>query len=233
MKNILLGLALSIFTTASVFAADGIISTSATSPRPNLITVSGTGTLEVAPEIAMIDLTITTRSNVSRDAQNENAVLTAQLTKALNEKYRSGIISIKTTSFTVQPEVNPEDPRTITGYVVRHALQVRFNFVEGLGEALDVAIANGATTIDFIQFGLKDEKKYSLQSLKVAMNDASSKASAIAGSVGRKLIRVVKVVEGQYMVGSQKDAAQDREGGTEIYPRMVSVTSNLTVTYEF
>ena len=232
MKNILLGLALTIFTTASVFAADGTISTSANSSRPNLITVSGTGNLEVAPDMATIDLTIATRSEVSRDAQNENAVLTERLTNALTEKYRSAV-TIKTSSYTVQPETLPEDPRTIVGYVVRHSLQVRFNFVEGLGDAVDLAIANGATTIDYIQFGLKNEKQYSLQSLKLAMDDATSKASAIAGSVGRKIIRVVKVVEGQYMVGSEKDAAQDREGGTEIYPRMVNVTANLTVTYEF
>lgn len=233
MKNILFGLALSLFTTSTIFAADGTFSTSAHSPRPDIITVNGLGSLEVAPNMATVDLTVLTRSTVSRNAQNENAVLTQQLTTALNQKYRGAIGSIKTTSYTIQPEYVPEDPRTITGYVVRHSLQIRFNFVDGLGDAVDLAAANGATTIDFIQFGLQNEKPYTLQSLKLAMTDANSKAAAIAGSVGRKIIRVIKVSEGQFMVGSDKDSAQDRESGTQIFPRMVNVTANLAVTYEF
>ena len=233
MKNILSALVLSVFATATVFAADGKFSTSLPSAtaKGNHITVMGTGNLEVDPDMATIDLTIMTRSSVSRDAQNENAVLTKRLTTAINEKYRGTVI--KTTSYSVQPEYLPDDPKTITGFVVRHSLSIRFNFVEGLGDAVDLAIESGATNIDYIQFGLQNQKDYELQTLKLAMQDSLSKATAIAESAGRKIIRVVKVSEGQYSVGSDKDAAQDREEGTEIYPRIVNVSATLTVTYEF
>ena len=183
--------------------------------------------------MATVDLSVTTKSTVSRDAQNQNAIETQRLIEAITSKYRLPSTQIKTTSYTVSPEYDPNDSRTILGYVVRHGLSFKLLFIEGVGDFVDTALANGATTIDFINFGLQQPKQFQLQAMKLAMDDAAAKANAITSSVGRRVIRVIRVSQGQYAVGSDKNAAQDRDPGTEIYPTTVVINASLEVTFEF
>lgn len=241
MKALLVGL-ISSFLTIS-YATDSTVTNSfaftpsketlKSAKKSDVITVIGAGKLQVAPDMATVIISVTTRGETSAAAQSLNAVESRRLVEALTQKYELGKGQITTASFVVSPEYNPNEPTVIIGYVARHTLAVKVNFVEGLGDLLDLAVASGATSIEYIQFGLQDQKRYELDSLKLAMRDAQAKATVIAESVGRTLKRVIKVTEGQYSIGSEKQAADDRQPGTEIFPSPVIITANLTVTYEF
>jgi uncharacterized protein YggE len=231
MKYIFAGLILSLFTLSTAYAVDGNFP--ARTSKSDTITIAGTGSLEIAPEIATISLAITTRSQVSSEAQSQNAIETKRLTDALTQRYGLQKNQITTTSYTLTQELDPNNPNVVIGYVVRHNLAISVNFVDGLGEFLDLATASGATSIEYIQFGLKDQKAYELQALRLSMQDAHTKASAIADSVGRRIIRVVKVSEGEYSSDSGRRDAQTREPGTEIFPSPITITATLTVTYAF
>lgn len=236
MKTLLIGFVLSFLTVSQ--AADSFVFSPSREAlksikKSDTITVIGSGSLQVAPDMATVLLSVTTRGETSAAAQTRNAVESRRLIEALNQKYDLEKGQITTTSFVVSPEYNPNEPNVIVGYVAKHTLSVKVNFVEDLGDLLDLAISSGATSIEYIQFGIQDQKRYELNSLKLAMRDAQAKATVIAESVGRSLKRVVKVTEGQYSFSSEKQAANDRQPGTEIFPSPVVITANLTVTYEF
>lgn len=232
MKNILLALTITFLVTASYATAE--LKPSSRTTLTDTISVAGNGMLEVMPDQATINFVVMTKSKASRDAQNQNAAETNRLVSALTEAYRLPKTQIKTTSYTVTPEYDSTDSRTLIGYVVRHELAIQFKFVDGLGSVLDLALASGATTIEYIHYGLQDSKEVEKQTLRLAMQDSLAKATIIAESAGRSIIRVIKVSEGQYAFsGADKSAADDREPGTEIYPLMVTVSANLNVIYKF
>lgn len=229
MKNQILTFIISMFIAMTIQASENLIPFHKVS---NTLSVDGIGSLSVSPDVSVVALTVLTRAESAKLAQDENAIQTKRLSNSLIQKYNLRKGQITTSGFTISADRNPEDPNLITGYTVRHSLLVRVFFVEKIGELLDLAIMSGATTIDFVQFELKDQKKYELNALKIAMNDARLKADAIANSIGRKIIRVIKVTEGQYSIENEKQA-DEREIGTEIFPSPVNITLSLSVTFEF
>ena len=235
MRKILIGIVSSFLTVANASNEIALYQNklSPTHKKIDVITVNGTGIVEVDPDTANVIVTVTTRALNSTDAQKQNADKTKRLIAELTEKYNLEKEQITTVSYTINAEYNPNDPNVVIGYVARHTLSFKLNFVDGLGGFLDSAIIFGATSIEYIQFGLQNQKVFELESLKIAMQNAKDKAAAIAESAGRSLIRIVKVTEGQFLVGSDKEAVQDHVTGTEIYPRPVTITANISVTYEF
>ena len=63
------------------------------------------------------------------------------------------------------------------------------------GKIVDTATGAGATRIDGLQFGLKDDSAARAQALKAAVQKARSKADAMASGVGLKVGTVIVVQE--------------------------------------
>ena len=92
-----------------------------------LITVSGNGELQVAPDVAYINVGIETRAATAKEAQAKNANQFAAMEKVLYDTYKMAKKDVKTVGFYVQPEYkyNEKDGTSkVTGYVATHTVQI-------------------------------------------------------------------------------------------------------------
>jgi uncharacterized protein YggE len=200
----------------------------------NRISVSGSGRIDVQPEMATISMSVMTRSQYAKEAQAMNALQSEQLKRALVQKFSLGENDLISSSYTVMPEYQV-DSHVIIGYIVTHSFDMKLKDISRVGDAVDTAGQSGATSIDSIQFGLTNQKDYELKTLKLAMDDALIKAQTIAAAAGREISKVLSVAQNGFNVQAKRYSSpeKDEAPGTDINPDLITITANLTVVYEF
>ncbi|MDK2918003.1 MAG: uncharacterized protein PWQ37_736 [Candidatus Petromonas sp.] len=172
----------------------------------NIITVNGTGTLKVKPDIAYINVGIEIFSEDAQKAQAQNREI---MDKVITEIKKVGIKDedIKTVVYDIYRTTRYEpkkfdgkydkEART-EGYNVRNIVEVRIRDIESVGKIIDAASSSGANIINSIKFGVEDEEKYYNDALKLAMKNAFGKAETIGESFGGKISKPYSVVENGY-----------------------------------
>lgn len=200
----------------------------------NTVTAPGSATVTAAPDIAVISVSVAATADTAEAARSQVAEAAQQLQTALeNAGYE-----VNTTSYRLFPEYDySKDRRELVGY---RAVQV-FEFEtqpDAAGEAVDLAINNGATSVNYIRFALTDEHRKELrqQALKAAVNDARSDAEAVAAAANRSVGSVLSIqigsTGGVIPYEARLAAASADAAGTSFDPGPVTVTATVTVTYE-
>lgn len=216
------------------FLAALVLSVSAfAAPAPNVISVSGTGRIEVDPNLAIVDLAVVTRARDAKEAQASNAVESERLTGLLFGEFRIEKNDIRTTGYSVRPEYRDYESREIIGYIVTNSLAVRVQDLSAVGNLLDRAGESNAVQVNHVQFGLSNQREYELKALKLAVEDSREKAEVIAAATGRTVLKVRRVSQDTYRVEAKREQADARAPGTEVHPGIVVVSADLTVEYLF
>ncbi|MGM9540108.1 SIMPL domain-containing protein [Anaerovibrio sp.] len=163
-------------------------------PGPAVISVSGRGSVDVAPDMATVNIGIVTTGKTAQLAQAENARIASDVTAALG---KLGIFSKDIqTHYTMSPVYEKGDYRKVAGYRASNTVTVTVNDVDKTGKVIDTALSSGATDVNGLSFGLKDVKSVRNSALQMAVQDARSKADAIAGALGVNIIGIQNVKEG-------------------------------------
>lgn len=169
------------------------------------ISVSGTGKLSSAPDIAEIQV------GVRSQAPTAQAALAAN-NESMNAMYslmkEHGVATkdIQTTQIQVSPEYSqpPNRPRAvnegefvprIVGYRVDNTVQITARQISKLGELLDGLVKAGANQIHGISFRVDNPEKLMDEIRKRAMADAKGKAELLAGEAGVVLGSPIKIVD--------------------------------------
>ncbi|UVI30584.1 SIMPL domain-containing protein [Paenibacillus spongiae] len=207
-----------------------------------LITVSGNGELQVAPDVAYINVGIETRAAMAKEAQAKNASQFAAMEKVLYDTYKLAKKDVKTISFYVQPEYkyNEKDGTSkVTGYVATHTVQITSRNLEGIGQLLDSLSAAGANRIEGVTFNTEKQEQYELQALEKAMANAKAKAETLARAAGRSIKGVAAISQGNVSsnpifqrnvaFASDESAANAK---TSIQTGEITVTTSVSVAYE-
>ena len=202
---------------------------------PSLVTASGNAESKAAPDMATIRIGVETRAKTAKEAQASVSALANRLidaaTKVVPERkaYQTSELSV----FPVYPQPGAEIPK-IVGYGARNVLTIRVDDVSKVGPLVDAVTDAGATNVDSIAFGLKDDKAARRQALVDAVRDARDKAEAMAAGLGLKLGAVYSVEEGggpivrpyeMMAMGRMKDAS------TPVMPGEVSLSASVTVRF--
>ena len=114
------------------------------------ITVSATGQASVAPDMALMSLSVLREAKTARAALDANNEAMAEILLAMKEE---GIEDkdLQTSGFSIQPQFhypksrdnnNPQPPR-IVGYQVSNNLTVRVRNLQKLGRVLDQSVTLG------------------------------------------------------------------------------------------
>lgn len=208
----------------------------------NTITVSGSGELKVAPDIATLSVTVQTKGVTAKSAQTANAAEMASVQKVLFTDYKLAKKDVKSGGFTVYPEYAYEANNTpkITGYVATHTLQIVYRNIDNIGTFLDSLTANGINQVGGIQFGTEKQQAYELQAIDLAMANAKAKAVKIAATEGRKVKTVLQVTQQSTNYPSWSNpmyskvgAMADGSAETSISAGEISLSTSVTVTYQF
>ena len=163
--------------------------------EPPILSVSGSGMVQGAPDQATITLGVITRAETAAEAQQENAVKATAIRNALTAL---GIedSDVKTEEYNFRPEYSREGvERIVSGYTASNTMRVRVRNVAIVGDVVDAVLANGANTIHSLDFSIRDTDALRKRALESAVKDARSKADAIAHALGKSIVGVHHVTE--------------------------------------
>ncbi len=209
--------------------------------QQNSLSVSGTQVLEVAPDEAVIMLSVDTRGKDAATVSAENKAIMQKVNAALAAQ---GLTKdqIETTGFTLQRwvEWNGKDQvNEDKGYLQQNTIKVTTDNLDKVGAILDAAVLAGANNVQDVNFKLKTatEEQYKKQALIQATAIAKSKAETLAKAADTRLGKVTSISEsGGYQpwyYNSKMDAGlANVAGSTPISPQKVSLSMTVSMTYD-
>ncbi|VVT04888.1 SIMPL domain-containing protein [Hoeflea sp. EC-HK425] len=170
-------------------------------PQPGVISVSGEGVAAVAPDMAVISLTVLREAETAREALDANNAAMSDVLAAMKAE---GIAErdLQTGGFSIQPRwVYPEnrdgetrEPR-IVGYTVNNTLTVRIRDLSRLGAILDTSVSLGVNQGGNIIFTNDDKDKIREAARLDAVANARAKAQAMTSALGVGLGRITQISE--------------------------------------
>jgi len=201
--------------------------------------VHGEATVAVAPDVAQIDIGVTTQAASSDAATELNQKRTAALVQQLKTVLRS--TNIKTINFSVNPSYRyPKEggPPAITGYSATNTVRLELTDLSLLRKLIELATRSGATSINRLQFALRDEKAARGEALTQAADQARSSAQALAKSLQLNLGKVLHVEEVQPVIISPareieiSSLKDESNSSVSLSPGNIQIHASINVTYE-
>ncbi|MBC7281838.1 SIMPL domain-containing protein [Hoeflea sp.] len=215
----------------------------AKAPEPGIISVSGEGVAAIAPDMAVVSLTVLREAETARAALDANNEAMAAVLAAMKEE---GIAErdLQTGAFSIQPRwVYPqnqngttEQPR-ITGYSVNNTLSVRIRDLSRLGAILDSSVSLGVNQGGDVIFTNDDQDTIRETARLDAIAKAKAKAEAMVEALGVSLGRITQISENAYaappmpmmraemaMAAQKADSAVPVASGENEYRVTVSVS---------
>jgi uncharacterized protein YggE len=202
------------------------------------ITVLGTGTSYTAPDIAYlyvgVDIQNADLSAAMKEADTRmNAVLAAL------KKAEIADADIQTVNYNIYREQQFGPQGGTTGdsiYHVNNIIRVAVRDTTKVGDILSAAVTAGANVVNNVEFSVENTKTNETSARKLALDDAKSRATELATSIGATLGKIVSVQEGTMFGNPIAEAAYGKGGGGGGGPTLIGgslqVTITLTVTYE-
>jgi uncharacterized protein YggE len=203
------------------------------------ITVAGTGTAYLTPDIAYLYLGVHTEKLTAAEAVAENNDQTQTVIQALQD---FGISSndIRTTNFSIWP-IDKYDPATglpsgEKSYAVDNTVYVTVRDLETLGDLLDTVVQAGANTVNSIQFDVADRDEALKDARAEAVQDAGEKAQELASAAGVELgeLQSVSFPDLQnYPIfdGRGGGGAAAEQAAVPIQPGQLTYTVTVNVSY--
>lgn len=196
MRGAALAMALSLPMTAGAWAQD-----SAATAEAMVITVTGEGRVDQAPDMATLSLGVTTEGATAAEALSANS---AEIARVLERLSAAGVEArdVQTSGLSVNPNwqhnSSGEAPK-IAGFIASNGVTVRIRALEGLGAVLDAAVKDGANQLNGVEFGLQDPRPSQDEARRRAVADAKARAELLAGAAGVKLGAIRSISESMGM----------------------------------
>jgi hypothetical protein len=213
------------------------------SPNGNLtggISVNGTGTTTVTPDIAILRLGVEVTSDTVGDARDEAAEAMDRIRASLSE-HSIDDSDIQTTQFSIFPQYDfRSSERRLIGFTVNNQVSVTVREIDDVGVVLDDAIKAGgdAVRVNNISFSVDDPDAAMAEARAAAVEDARSRADTLASAAGVSVGRPLSINEAggffppQPIFFAEATAAQ-ADGGfdTAISPGEQDITVTVSVVF--
>lgn len=192
-------------------------------PRPRLLTVSGEGEVEVAPDRADVGFAVEASEKNLADAERLVTDATVRLLK-LCDSLGIAKNAVRSAQLNVQPQydsgVVSNRPR-IVGYFVSRQVEVDLRDLAKLGKLLQGAVDTGANRVTGVGFGSTRKDEHQRAALALAAQDARANADQLASTMGVKLGKLHTLVASEsggmpppmpmYEMRAKSMASQDAE----------------------
>jgi uncharacterized protein YggE len=216
------------------------------SANANTLSVSGVGQASAAPDIAYVDLGVTTSGPdvgpaVEQTNQAARRVMQAILEVGVDEA------DVQTTNFNVWSEdrsgalpVSPEGDapaaQTTTIYHAENDLHVTVRDVDQLGDVIQAGLDAGANQVRGVNFGIEETTAVQAEARAQAVEDARQRAEDLADEMGVSLGDPIVISEGTGGAGPypvlEAAATGLGGGGPSISPGQLTVQVQVYVTYQ-
>ena len=172
---------------------------------PQGIQVTGSGTVAIVPDVALLTLGVETMADSVAEARGEAAAALTAIVDALRAK---GIEErdIQTSYLNISPEYTYQEivrdgarlnERVLVGYRVNNNVVVKVRDLDAVGEIVDEAAEAGgdATRVDHLRFSAEDTAEARRLARERAVMDAMEKADQLALHAGESRGRLVNISE--------------------------------------
>jgi uncharacterized protein YggE len=225
------------------------------SAAQNVITVSGEGKVSAPPDIATINFTVSEDASTAADAQDAAAKkLNAALAALKDQKIADA--DIQTSSYNVYPKYSsaqpcvynttvnglivpcPQTEQKIVGYTASQTVTVKVRNVDAVGDVVTALGGAGISNLNGPSFTIDNPDKLQADARAKAIEDARTKADALAKDLGVRIVRVTNYSEngGGYPVPMYMKAEASGAADARTVPQVPTgendVTVDVSVTYE-
>jgi uncharacterized protein YggE len=214
--------------------------------EPASIRVNGEGSVSLAPDTALLSLTVTREAGTAREAVDASSQAMSALHKAMA---KAGIEQrdLQTGAFSIQPRYQPQPRRSgdepapphIAGYTARNTLNVRVRDLTRVGSVLDTAVALGVNEGGQIVFTNEDPAPALEQARIAAVKDALNKARTLASAAGVRCGQILSLNEqafnrGPVPMGARAEQLTAMDAAVPVAPgeNTYRVVVNLSVAIE-
>lgn len=169
------------------------------------ITVTGEGSVDIVPDMAVLMLSVNREAPTAREALTANSTA---MSKVLAAMTGLGIEKrdLQTANFDIQPRYTypnrqgngTDQAPKLVGYIVRNSLSVRVRDISRVGEVLDTSVTLGVNEGGSIQFTNDDPSAAITQARVKAMEEALSKARTLAEAADVSVGDVLEISEQNY-----------------------------------
>ncbi len=230
-----------IFAAVAVFALVlSACAPAASGSSTRTVSVSGSGTAYLVPDIAYIYVGVHTEKPTASEAVTENTSQTQQMIQALTD-FGIDAKDIRTTNFSIWPQ-DKYDPTTGTPtgqkvYSVDNTVYVTVRDIKKLGDLLDTVVGAGANTVNSIQFDVANKDEALKQARADAVKNAATQAQELADAAGVKLgeIQSIGFFDSSPIPvfdGKGGGGAATAEAAVPVQPGQLTFTVTVNVTYE-
>jgi len=207
------------------------------------INVTGEGHVDVAPDMAILQLGVLEEAKTARDALSAN---NRAMDEVINAMKNAGIEGrdLQTSNISIQPRYVHHQPKNgeeqkpprIVGYAVSNSLTVRIRDLAKVGELLDMSVTLGVNSGGSIRFANDDPSAAISKARAQAMKDAMDRATTLVQAAGVSLGQILEINEsvvnpmpttlarGRMMAEAAMVDAVPIEGGENTYTVTVSAS---------
>ncbi|MEX0345959.1 MAG: SIMPL domain-containing protein [Rhizobiaceae bacterium] len=196
---------LPLFGAAAIALAGAPAAVSAEAPAPQ-ISVTGEGEKAIAPDMAVLNLSVVSEEKTARAALDDNNSAMASVLQALKDQ-EIAERDLQTSGFSIQPQyVYPKQssgdqrPR-IVGYRVSNSLTVRVRDLARLGEILALSVSLGVSQGGNIAFTNDDPSAAITEARTAAVTDAIAKATTLTAAANVGLGKILTMTEQSFTPG--------------------------------
>ncbi len=238
----IIAVAIVILALLGYFAFNGSVNANA-----RTIDAQGYSSVKVNPDLVSVYFNAETKGQTAAEAKDANSEIVDKLVTSL---LKIGIDreEIQTQGFNVYEDKVWENNRYVSkGYKASHQIIIVLNTSETslISKVIDAGVDSGAM-LSYINFELstKKQNEYKAQALRLAGEDASTKANAIAEGLGMRVGSLVSVSTSDFYyqpwnlysasadMGSGANAEAAKIATTNIVPGSQEVTANIRVVYK-
>jgi len=182
---------------AAALALPFAASASETPVQPRIV-VTGEGEATVAPDMALVSLTVMREAKTAREALDANNSAMAAVIEAIKllgvadrDLQTAGLQIMPRYNFTNRPDGTQE--AELIAYQVSNTLSVRVRDLAKSGEVIDKAVSLGVNQGGNIVFTNDDPSATITEARKRAVADATARATTLAEAAGVQLGRVLEI----------------------------------------
>jgi len=164
---------------------------------PRTLSVTGTGSAFLTPDIVVVTLGVQTQGTSIGDTVATNNRTAEQIIQAVQT---AGVAAadVQTTYFSVSTQPKYDEfgnPTSDVTYWVDNTVTVTLRDITQLGSLLEAALASGANSVQGVTYNVDDPAAALTQARSDAMADARRQADQIAASAGLTMGEIVSVSE--------------------------------------
>lgn len=207
----------------------------AVSTAGRTLSVSGTGTVYLTPDIAYLYVGVHVEDPDIATAVETNNVRTQRLMEAL---IALGIdpVDIQTSNFSVWSYEEYDDlGMRFTNYSVDNTVYIKVRDLTGLGELLNAVVEAGANNINSITFDVSDKTAALAEARQLAMENADALAQELAETAGVSVGAIQTISYSEYYpsayYGMGGGGASLESTVAPISPGQMQVQVQVNVTY--